>query len=239
MVMYHLHYKYYEKEENEENEGVKSLIITSVRGNENTDQSERVLNHSSSYISSSSFHSASSSGKSIEDTGTSEDTESEHNDQNNESITVLYFTRKTLFGFFLLGIINNLIYVIMIAGAKEINSGGVALIFLADIAPSLVIKGTGPYWFHLVSYRVRVILAGLFAVISLILVASGKSLGVQTIGVCFSAMQSSLGEASILALSSKYATLSTKNSTLVITFWSSGTGFAGMFQYIMCTCIYG
>ena len=148
-----------------------------------------------------------------------------------ESGTVLYFTKKTLLGFFLLGIINNIIYVIMIAGAKEINSGGVALVFLANIAPSLVVKGTGPYWFHLVSYRMRVIIAGLFAVISLILVALGNELTIQLIGVCFSALQSSLGEASILALSSKYASLSRKNSTLVITFWSSGTGFAGVLGF--------
>ena len=34
----------------------------------------------------------------------------------------------------------------MLAGAKEISSGGVALVFLADIAPTFIIKLTAPYW---------------------------------------------------------------------------------------------
>lgn len=48
--------------------------------------------------------------------------------------------------FFLLGLINNSCYVIMMAVAKEIAPGAVGVVFLADVAPTLIIKLTAPYW---------------------------------------------------------------------------------------------
>jgi hypothetical protein len=43
--------------------------------------------------------------------------------------------------------VNNSTYVIMIAAAKEISSGGVALVYLADIAPTFLVKLSAPYWY--------------------------------------------------------------------------------------------
>lgn len=48
--------------------------------------------------------------------------------------------------FWLLGLINNSPYVIMMAVAKEIAPGAVGVVFLADVAPTLIIKVTAPYW---------------------------------------------------------------------------------------------
>lgn len=48
--------------------------------------------------------------------------------------------------FWLLGLINNSSYVIMMAVAKEIAPGAVGIVFLADVAPTLLIKVTAPYW---------------------------------------------------------------------------------------------
>jgi len=48
--------------------------------------------------------------------------------------------------FWLLGLINNATYVIMLAGAKEISEGGIGLVYLANIVPTFFIKITGPYW---------------------------------------------------------------------------------------------
>lgn len=62
-------------------------------------------------------------------------------------------------------------------------------------------------------------------VLALVTVGYGGSTPVQLLGVCFSAVQSGLGEASFLALSSFYDT------PRALTAWSSGTGFAGMFGY--------
>ena len=48
--------------------------------------------------------------------------------------------------FWLLGLINNSGYVIMMAVAKEIAPDAVGIVFLADVAPTLIIKVTAPYW---------------------------------------------------------------------------------------------
>lgn len=48
--------------------------------------------------------------------------------------------------FWLLGLINNSGYVIMMAEAKEIVPGAVGIVFLADVAPTMIIKVTAPYW---------------------------------------------------------------------------------------------
>ncbi len=37
-------------------------------------------------------------------------------------------------------------YVIMIAGANDISSGAIGLVYLAAILPSLCLKITAPYW---------------------------------------------------------------------------------------------
>ena len=54
--------------------------------------------------------------------------------------------RRNDVAFWLLGLINNSIYVIMMAVAKEIAPGAVGLVFLADVAPTMIVKITAPYW---------------------------------------------------------------------------------------------
>ena len=49
-------------------------------------------------------------------------------------------SRRNLAAFFLLGLMNNITYVVMIAGAKQIANGGVGLVYFADIAPALLVK---------------------------------------------------------------------------------------------------
>lgn len=48
--------------------------------------------------------------------------------------------------FWLLGLINNSGYVIMMAVAKDIAPDEVGIVFLADVAPTMIIKVTAPYW---------------------------------------------------------------------------------------------
>ncbi len=55
--------------------------------------------------------------------------------------------------FWCLGLMNNASYVIMLAAAKDISEGGTALVFIANIVPSLAIKLSAPYWFDKVSYH--------------------------------------------------------------------------------------
>lgn len=48
--------------------------------------------------------------------------------------------------FWFLGLINNSSYVIMMAFAKDILPSAVGVVFLADVAPTMVIKVSAPYW---------------------------------------------------------------------------------------------
>lgn len=133
-------------------------------------------------------------------------------------------------GFWCLGLFNNMSYVIMIAGADNISSGGVGLVYVFDILPTLFIKLTLPYWFHLMSYHVRIRLCSLFMLLSFLSVAANKdvSLSWSLLGVAFTGIQSGLGEASILALTTHYSS----QQQSVLNAWSSGTGCAGICGYL-------
>lgn len=58
--------------------------------------------------------------------------------------------KRTQFGndaaFWLLGLINNSGYVIMMAVAKDILPGAVGIVFLAGVGPTMIVKVTAPYW---------------------------------------------------------------------------------------------
>ena len=54
--------------------------------------------------------------------------------------------RRNDLAFWLLGLINNSIYVIMMAVAKDIAPGAVGAVFLADVAPTMLVKVSAPYW---------------------------------------------------------------------------------------------
>uniref|UniRef100_A0A7S2SJG6 Battenin n=2 Tax=Mucochytrium quahogii TaxID=96639 RepID=A0A7S2SJG6_9STRA len=132
---------------------------------------------------------------------------------------------RNVIGFWIMGLLNNSIYVVMNAGAKSISAGGVGLVYAVNIAPALIIKGTLPYWYHLMSYDTRMIIVAVLNVCCLLLVGVSTDMTVQLIGVALGAFASALGEASFLAYSVHF------ESRSVITAWSSGTGMAGIFGY--------
>ena len=70
-------------------------------------------------------------------------------------------------------------YVIMLAGANEISSGAVGLTYLCAVLPSLLVKATGPYWFHYLSYKVRSWLIAALMSLSYVVVAFGDGLAPQ------------------------------------------------------------
>ena len=70
-------------------------------------------------------------------------------------------------------------YVIMLAGANEISSGAVGLTYLCAVLPSLLVKATGPYWFHYLSYKVRSWLIAALMSLSYVVVAFGDGLPPQ------------------------------------------------------------
>jgi len=132
---------------------------------------------------------------------------------------------RNFIAFWILGLLNNFLYVTMNAGAEDINEAGIALVYLANILPTLLVKLTGPYWFHYVSYRCRINFNSVLMVICLVTVAWGRSTYVKLLGVAICSLGSGIGEASLLAMASFY------EAKPCLAAWSSGTGFAGIAGY--------
>lgn len=130
---------------------------------------------------------------------------------------------ETVIAFWTLGVLNNMPYVVMIAGAKSISEGGTALVFVSNVLPSLCVKLSAPYWFDKVSYSRRISAASLLMSASFLTVAifgfleskrtryydDTSAVGfnfnvvMQLVGVGFCSAQGGLGEASLLALSGR------------------------------------
>ncbi|XP_061063889.1 battenin isoform X2 [Eubalaena glacialis] len=112
----------------------------------------------------------------------------------------------------------------------DCNSVSTAAVLLADILPTLVIKLLAPLGLHLLPYRSgwrwreespRVLTSGICAAGSFILVAFSHSVGISLCGVVLASISSGLGEVTFLALTAFYP-------RAVISWWSSGTGGAGL-----------
>jgi len=122
--------------------------------------------------------------------------------------------------FWIMGVLNNIPFVIMLAAAKDISEGGTALVFIANTLPGLLCKLSSPYWFDRVSYKNRIKAGSILMTSSFLVVsffsyldeknlldadnADDDGLGVcvlmQLLGVALGSAQGSLGEASLLAL---------------------------------------
>lgn len=159
-----------------------------------------------------------------------------------ESIDFHHFRNTTHFAlsFWCLGLLNNASYVIMLASAKDISEGGTALVFIANIVPSLLIKLSAPYWFEKVSYHLRILSSAALMGTSFLVVATFTTptgvaptsihVALQLIGVALASAQCGLGEASLLALAGVCDALTEKKHC--ITCFSSGTGLAGVFGFL-------
>uniref|UniRef100_A0A2K5E848 Battenin n=1 Tax=Aotus nancymaae TaxID=37293 RepID=A0A2K5E848_AOTNA len=130
----------------------------------------------------------------------------------------------------LLGLCNNFSYVVMLSAAHDIlshertsgnqshvdpgptpmphnsssrfdcNSVSTAAVLLADILPTLVIKLLAPLGLHLLPYSPRVLVSGICAAGSFILVAFSHSVGTSLCGVVLASISSGLGEVTFLSL---------------------------------------
>ncbi|KAL2766291.1 battenin isoform d [Daubentonia madagascariensis] len=94
-------------------------------------------------------------------------------------------------------------------------------VLLADILPTFIIKLLAPLGLHLLPYSPRVLVSGLCAAGSFVLVAFSRSVGTSLCGVVLASISSGLGEVTFLSLTAFYP-------RAVISWWSSGTGGAGL-----------
>lgn len=134
------------------------------------------------------------------------------------------------FHFLFHGILTNSIFVILNSVAKDIDASSVGLVYLANSAPVFFVKLLGTYFFHLISYRQRYLLCSLLFIASVTTVSYSISVSSNfnhaLVGVALSSAAGGLGEPSTLAL----ATYLDKKS--LISAFSAGTGFAGVFGYL-------
>ncbi|KAK4445181.1 batten's disease protein Cln3 [Podospora aff. communis PSN243] len=132
---------------------------------------------------------------------------------------------SVLIAFWLFGLINNVIYVIILSAAQDlVGSTPKGIVLLADVMPSFLTKLVAPYFIHRVPYSTRIPVfvalssAGMFLVA---LTPPDKSVAVKLVGVVLASLSSGGGELSFLGMTHYYGHMS-------LAAWGSGTGGAGL-----------
>ncbi|KAL7624756.1 battenin CLN3 protein [Parahypoxylon ruwenzoriense] len=131
-----------------------------------------------------------------------------------------------LAAFWLFGLINNVLYVIILSAAQDLVGSDVpkGLVLLADVVPSFLTKLVAPYFIHKVPYWLRIIIFASSSSLGMFMIAltpPDKSVGIKMTGVIFASLSSGAGELSFLGLTHYYGHMS-------LAAWGSGTGAAGL-----------
>lgn len=149
---------------------------------------------------------------------------------------------KTFISFWLFGIINNALYVVILSAASDLVGPSVpkALVLLFDVLPSFMVKITAPFYLKFVPYNVRILLCVALSFFGMVILSlasgpgggggggdpssgsSGAGLAYKMFGITLASLSTGLGEVTFLSLTHFYKTIS-------LNAWSSGTGFAGIF----------
>ncbi|KOS20275.1 Protein BTN1 [Escovopsis weberi] len=133
---------------------------------------------------------------------------------------------RVIIAFWLLGLINNVLYVIILSAAQDlVGTLPKGLVLLADVGPSFIAKLILPYFIHHVPYHTRVCVFIALSTGGMLLIAltpaSSRSVAVKMMGVVLASLSSGGGELSFLGLSHYYGQASLAG-------WASGTGAAGL-----------
>ncbi|KAI8460123.1 CLN3 protein-domain-containing protein [Phakopsora pachyrhizi] len=142
--------------------------------------------------------------------------------------------------FFLFGLLNNVLYVIILSSALDLVPSDVptGVILMANITPSLLIKLSWPYISRgTIRYSRRMLFCSNLSFFGMIVIVSFDSVLIRLIGIGLGSLSSGLGEMTFLQLSSKYHQAKDQNNqgesddlpSTSITWFSSGTGAAGVF----------
>ncbi|KAI1388168.1 Batten's disease protein Cln3 [Hypoxylon trugodes] len=128
--------------------------------------------------------------------------------------------------FWLFGLINNVLYVIILSAAQDLVGSDVpkGLVLLADVLPSFLTKLIAPYFIHKIPYWLRVFIFVVLSSLGMFMIAltpPDRSVHVKMVGVIFASLSSGAGELSFLGLTHYYGHMS-------LAAWGSGTGAAGL-----------
>ncbi|KAL7812712.1 Batten's disease protein Cln3 [Trichoderma gracile] len=132
---------------------------------------------------------------------------------------------RVVVAFWLLGLINNVLYVIILSAAQDlVGSLPKGVVLLADVVPSFFTKLIAPYFIHRIPYPIRVLIFIALSAGGMLMIAltpPSRSVPVKMVGVILASLSSGGGELSFLGLSHYYGHVSLAG-------WGSGTGAAGL-----------
>ncbi|KAJ5645976.1 hypothetical protein N7490_002348 [Penicillium lividum] len=136
---------------------------------------------------------------------------------------------RVCIAFWLFGLINNVLYVILLSAALDLVGPDVpkGVVLLADIIPAFATKLIAPYFIHLVPYSLRVIVFVLLSVLGMLVVAmspsytEGGAIASKIAGIVLASLSAGGGELSFMGLTHYYGHFS-------LAAWGSGTGAAGL-----------
>jgi len=123
------------------------------------------------------------------------------------------------------------LYVIILSAALDLVGPLLpkAIVLLADVVPSLIVKLVAPYFIHFVPYRIRILVLVAISFVGMQLVAWQPTLPGRLFGVVLASISSGLGELSFLGMTHYYG-------EFAVPFWGSGTGAAGLLGAGMYVC---
>ncbi|KAG6827711.1 hypothetical protein H0H92_010684 [Tricholoma furcatifolium] len=131
--------------------------------------------------------------------------------------------------FFLFGLINNVLYVIILSAALDLvpPSTPKGIIAFCNIAPAVIAKIGWPYFLKgRIRYVKRLIGCCLLSSFGMIVVAAFDSLYMRLLGISLASFSSGLGELTFLQLSTTYAPPAVAGRS--VGYFASGTGAAGL-----------
>lgn len=123
--------------------------------------------------------------------------------------------------FWILGVLNNFIYVLFLAAAEDILTGYAGVILLCTIVPGLCSKMIFSFFADKLPYFARIVAVSVSSAVCSVVVAVAASTYTKLFAIVVYSTIGALGEISFLALTSRYP-------ESVVGAWSSGTGGAGI-----------
>ncbi|BCS26488.1 battenin family protein [Aspergillus puulaauensis] len=136
---------------------------------------------------------------------------------------------KVCVAFWLFGLINNVLYVIILSAALDLVGPNVpkGVVLLADVLPSFGTKLVAPYFIHAIPYSVRIVICVFLSALGMLVVAlspayvDGGTISTKLAGIVLASLSSGMGELSFVGLTHFYGPFS-------LAAWGSGTGAAGL-----------
>ncbi|ODV68637.1 batten's disease protein Cln3 [Hyphopichia burtonii NRRL Y-1933] len=149
-------------------------------------------------------------------------------------------TRLIFISFFIFGLLNNILYVVILSAAIDLvgSSTPKAIVLLADIIPSLMIKVSAPFFIHKIAYQVRVWGLVLLSTVGMLIISFSPqaSISAKILGICMASLASGMGEVSFLQLTHFYQE---KYSIGGFLSGTGGAGLMGSFIYLIFTNVIG